>query len=446
MDLRMSTDLLAAAELSFGWWERLSHVFRYEQTPLVVSTLVGAILGLCGCFVVLRRMALIGDALSHAVLPGVVIAFIVINALVGKLEGAAGVWGLFAGALIAGLLTSGGINLIARFSRAKEDAAIGIAFTAMFALGVILISNLPAGTHFDLKCFLFGEVLAVQREDLITTLIVAPCVVGLILLFYRPLKLISFDPQMAAASGVPVTFLHYMLMGLLSLTVVAALRSVGVIMAVAMLITPAAIAYQLTNRFSIMLILATAAGALSSSLGFLLAFQFSTPPGPMMVLVATGLFVATMALSPEYGILAKSLRRRRLRRHILEEDVLKSMSKLAGTGDRTAIAGSLGRAAEDPMLGSAMLRLEREGMLSGAVGSAPQLTEAGRERAELLVRSHRLWETYLAEHNVPHDRLHDIAEHLEHAHDVAEEVADELGHPDIDPHGEPIPAPPRQEE
>lgn len=432
--------VIATADVTITWAERFTDPFYYHRTPLIVCTLIGATLGLIGCFVVLRRMALIGDALSHAVLPGVVIAFIVINATVGSLEGAAGIWGLFVGALLAGLLTSLGINLVTRHSRLKEDTAIGIVFTAMFAVGVVLISNLPRGTHFDLKCFLFGEPLAIQHEDLVTTLIVSPLVLACIVIFYRPLKLVSFDAQMAAAAGLPVHFIHYLQMALLSATVVAALRSVGVIMAVAMLITPAAIAYQLTNRLWIMLVLSASAGAISALAGIELAFALNLPPGPAMVLVAALLFVLAMAFGPEYGVVAKMLRRRRIHWHILQEDVLKSLSHLGRPADTAAVRAGVGQHATEADIVTTLGTLEQGGHVLRQ-NQLFQLTQAGGERAERLIRSHRLWETYLAEHDVPEDLLHNTAERLEHAHDLAEEIAAELGNPQIDPHGEPIPGP-----
>ncbi len=422
------------------WGELLDELFIHHRVQLAVSTLMGAILGLVGCFVVLRRMALLGDALSHAVLPGVAIAFLVISATVGALGAAGKIWGLFAGALIAGLLTTFGINLVTRHSRAKEDAAVGIVFTAMFAVGVILVSKFPQGTHFDLKCFLFGELLATQQADLIAAGIIATLVMLLVVVFYHPLKLVSFDAQMAAAAGVPVQFIHYLLMGLLSATIVTALQSVGVIMAIAMLITPAAIAYQLTNRLSVMLVLSALAGAVSALLGLMLAFMYSMPPGPAMVVVATALFLVTMAVAPEYGFIVRLIRRRRLYRHILEEDVLKSLQGLGGRGETAAIRARIGLHATAEEVEAALRRLAGAAWILHT-GERAELTPSGRDRAEMLVRSHRLWETYLAEHNVPEDRVHEAAERLEHAHDVAEEIARELGHPQHDPHGEPIPAP-----
>lgn len=434
--------LAASGDAGLGAFERLLEPFIYHRAPMIVSTIMGALLGLVGCFVVLRRMALLGDALSHAVLPGVVIAFIIINAVTGTLAGSWEMAGLFLGALLAGLLTTGGVSLIARHSRVKEDSAIGIAFTAMFAVGVILISSMPRGTHFDLKCFLFGEVLAIGKEDLVITRVIAPVVVGLILLFYRPLKLMSFDPQMAAAAGLPTQFLHYLLMGVLSAVIVAALQSVGVIMSVAMLITPAAIAYQLTNRFGVMLLLSAGAGALSALLGLTLAFARNWPPGPAMVVVATALFLLTMAAAPEYGIISKAVRRRRVRAHILQEDVLKSLRNLGGAAALARLHQAIGLHNRPAHLERGLAALVAEGLVARAPDGV-QLTEAGAIRADGLVRSHRLWETYLADKGLPEQRLHEVAEQLEHAHEIAEEVAHELGHPAVDPHGEPIPGPVR---
>jgi len=353
----MGTDLLFLADTAtFPWYERLATLFVHFWHPLLGSVLIGAVLGVLGCFVILRRMALIGDAISHAVLPGVVVAFLLVST---------GITGLFIGALLAGILTAVGINVVSRFSRVKEDAAVGIVFTAMFALGVILISWLPEGTHFDMKCFLFGDPLAVQRADLIAILVIVPVVIGTIVLLFRPLKLMSFDPTMAATIGLNVAALHYTLMILLSATVVAALRSVGVIMAVAMLITPAAVAYQVTNRLQTMIMVSAIAGAVSALVGMLLAFQVNCPPGPAMVLVVTFMFVATMVLAPQRGILAERRKRRRVREHIVEEDVLKALARQFGDMEAAAeeLAGVLAPTSSGDVH-RAVRRLEGSGFLT----------------------------------------------------------------------------------
>lgn len=424
-----SSALLLAAEV-FTWEERLSSLFAHHRLQLLCSMLIGGVLGVLGCFVVLRRMALIGDAISHAVLPGVVIAFLLVST---------GVAGLFVGALLAGVLTAVAINLLTRFSRVKEDAAIGIAFTAMFALGVILVSALPAGVHFDMKCFLFGDPLAVQAADLAMIAIIAPLVLTTIVLLFHPLKLLCFDPVLARTMGLNTNLLHYLLMVLLSATVVAALRSVGVIMGVAMLITPAAVGYQLTNRLRTMLIISGLTGAASALVGLIAAFMFDWPPGPGMVLVATTLFLTAMALAPERGLIVVAVRRRRRGAHILEEDVLKTLARREEHPEKLAaeLTAALSNAPAG-RLHRAVSALRRAGMLTGDVGR-PSLTDAGRKRALELVRAHRLWETYLAGQDIVDPYLHEAAERLEHAHGIAEELARTLADPKRDPHGKPIP-------
>ena len=270
-------------------------------------------------------------------------------------------------------------------------------------------------------------------------MVIVPIVLGVIMLLFRPLKLMSFDPVMASTMGLNVTVLHYLLMILLSATVVAALRSVGVIMAVAMLITPAGVGYQLTNRLQTMIVVAASAGALSALVGMFLAFQVDCPPGPAMVLVATGMFVAAMVFAPQRGILAERRRRRRVRSHIVEEDVLKALVR--SFADMKASVDQL-VGALTPITSvdvrRAVQHLEREGFVTHQQGQCV-LTQPGRERAVGLVRAHRLWETYLAEQNIADPELHDMAERLEHAHELAGELDVILGHPKLDPHGELIP-------
>lgn len=422
---------LAALTFNPEYW---SYPFTHLPKGLWTSVLVGTTCGVLGCFVVLRRMALIGDALSHAILPGVVMAFLLTNNT--------GVWGLLLGALLAGLMTAVLINVVSHNSRTKEDSAIGIVFTALFALGLILISMLPRGTHFDLKCFVFGIPEAVNTGELQLMAGIAILVLGTITLLYHPLKLVSFDPVVATAMGVPVLFFHYLLMGMISATVVAGLKTTGVILVVAMVITPASTAYQLTNRFSRMLVLSGFFGALSAMLGTILAYVINAPSGPSMVLVATFFFTLSMLFSPAHGYVFEKLRKARLKRHIEGEDVLKALYKLeqsATPANRDNISEKSGLALDQ--LGRLFNDLLKEGLLQLADARA-SLTEAGRKRAVEMVRSHRLWESYLAEHaNMAPEDIHPHAEKLEHAHELADEVDRTLGHPRHDPHGSEIPDP-----
>lgn len=430
--------------VGFGWWDRIREAVSFYPMQIASSALIGVALGVLGCFVVLRRMALIGDALSHAILPGVVLAFLAIHAITGHLDGLWGVWGLFLGALFAGLVTAFGIRWISQYARAKDDSATGIVFTAMFALGVVLISLQPKGTHFDLTCFLFGSPLAIKTQDFWSIAIVTPLVLGFLWISYRGLKILSFDPQMAAAIGIPIDRLHYLFMGFLAATVVAALRTVGVIMSVAMLITPAAAAYQITDRLSVMLVLSGAFGGISAVFGFLLAFAFNIPTGPAMVLVATLIFFLCLFFGPEYGLLSRLLRRRAIQRHILQEDVLKALAMSEESLAFEAIAKKLSEA-PIPAVRAAIQRLRKEGALIDE-DSKIGLSAIGKERAILLIRSHRLWESYLAQEQISPRQLHPMAEKLEHAHHLSEDLAEQLGHPQTDPHGSSIPPPPQGSE
>jgi ABC-type Mn2+/Zn2+ transport system permease subunit len=430
--------LMADSALVLSSWDRVLEALSYYQMQIGASALIGTALGVMGAFVVLRRMALVGDALSHAVLPGVVVAFILIDRIVGNLDGWWGVWGLFLGALIAGLITALSIGWVSKRARAKEDSAVGIVFTAMFGLGVIMISLQPEGTHFDLTCYLFGDPLAIQRQDFHSILIVTPLVLLFVTVGFRALKMISFDPQISTAMGLNVDLIHYIFMGFLAATVVAALRTVGVIMSVAMLITPAAAAYQLTNRLSVMLVLSGLIGGLSAVLGFLLAFALNIPTGPAMVLVATTIFLATLVFGIEYGLLGRWLRTRKIRAHIMEEDLLKI---LAGDPERRFTLANcvenLGNRSGGGVRG-AFGRLEKKGMVQVEDANV-RLTDQGKEHGLRMVRSHRLWESYLAKEGVDMAYIHDQAERLEHAHELAEDISEQLDNPSVDPHGEPIP-------
>ncbi|MDO9574574.1 MAG: metal ABC transporter permease, partial [Candidatus Contubernalis sp.] len=208
--------------------------YGYLQNAMVAGIMVGTICGFIGCFIILRGMALMGDAISHAVLPGVAIAY-----MLG--------FSIFIGAVITGVLTSLGIGYISQNSKIKDDTAIGLMFTAAFALGVVLIT-LQRGTGVDLWHILFGNVLAVSREDLWLIFIIGLLVVFSILLFYKQILLSTFDPVMARAIGIPTNVIHYLMMLLLSLVTVASLNTVGIVLVVAMFIAPGATAYLLTER------------------------------------------------------------------------------------------------------------------------------------------------------------------------------------------------------
>ncbi|WP_100372417.1 metal ABC transporter permease [Bacillus sp. FJAT-45037] len=274
--------------------------YSYLQQALLAAVLVGIICGVIGCFIILRGMALMGDAISHAVLPGVVISYMIgIN--------------FFFGAMVTGVLTALAIGYVSQNSRIKDDSAIGILFTAAFALGIVMITGLR-GTGVDLWHILFGNVLAVSRDDLWVTAGIGFFVLSLIVLFYRPLLISTFDPIMARATGIPVKFIHYLLMFLLSLVTVASLKSVGIVLVVAMLITPGATAYLLTDRLPVMLSLSALFGVISAIVGIYFSVIYDVASGASIVLVASFLFGLAFFFGPKQGVVIRGFRARKFKR------------------------------------------------------------------------------------------------------------------------------------
>lgn len=399
---------------------------------LLASSMVGIMCGILGCFIVLRNMSLVGDALAHAILPGVVVAFLIVGY---------STLAFFTGSVLAGLLTAVGITWIQHRVNTKNDAAIGIVFTAMFSLGVIGISYISRnqGVHLDLKDFLFGNVLGVADTDLLLTALVTVYVVISIVVFYRYLFVSTFQPVVAETMGIPVRLIHYFLMLLLSFAVVASLQTVGVILVVAMLITPAATALLLSSRMERVILLAAGLGLLSAVLGLFLAIVFKTTPGPAMAVTATILYLLTVIFAPGKGLIAKAVRRWQLRVRIDREDILKGIYRTTQKGgvptqelrEKLEISWFNWRRSLRYLRRNAWL--EAEGL---------QLTSRGEQGAKRLVRAHRLWETYLAtEVGLNKEQIHMDAERYEHllSDEVLNAVDKQLGFPQVDPHGSPIP-------
>ena len=271
--------------------------YAFMQRALIEVILMGAVTGAIGTYVVLRGLSFIGDALSHAIFPGVVIAF-----LLGR--------SVFLGALAFGLLTSASIVVLATTRRVKEDSAIGVLFAGSFALGVVLISTTRNYTR-DLAAFLFGNVLGVTTHDIALSAVVGALVLLLLLLFHKELLLVAFDREAAQAMGVPVFWVNLLLLVMISLTIVVSLSAVGNILVVAMLVTPAATARLLTDRLPVMLALSAAIGTLSGVVGLVVSFHADVAAGGTIVLVATILFGLTWLLAPDHGLLATRLAVRR---------------------------------------------------------------------------------------------------------------------------------------
>ncbi len=270
-------------------------LFAFMQRALLTAMLVGGVCGILSCFVVLKRWSLLGDAISHAVLPGVALAY-----LLG--------WPLFVGAFITGTLTSLGIGVIERNTRIKEDTAMGIMFTGSFALGIVIISQIATSTH--LIHILFGNVLGVRIPALLLTLLCSVITVATIGLYYKEFHLYTFDPIQAKTIGMNTTLIHYGLMLLLTITIVSSLETVGIILVVAMLITPGATAYLLANSLTRMMMIATFCGIFSAVIGLYLSFIYNVSSGGSIVLVSTMLFTLAFFLAPDQGLITKFRRNR----------------------------------------------------------------------------------------------------------------------------------------
>lgn len=265
--------------------------FHFLQNALITALVVGIVGGAVGCFIILRGMSLMGDAISHAVLPGVAISFILgIN--------------FFIGAIVFGLLASTIITYIKSNSIIKSDTAIGITFSSFLALGIILIGISNSST--DLFHILFGNILAVQDLDMWITIAVALLVLTTITIFFRPLLLTSFDPILAKSIGVKVTFYHYLLMVILTLVAVTAMQSVGTILIVALLITPAATAYLYANSLKTMILLSSGFGALASVLGLFIGYSFNIAAGSSIVLTSALLFLISFFIVPKQSGMNKT--------------------------------------------------------------------------------------------------------------------------------------------
>ncbi len=270
--------------------------YDYMLTALWVSALVGAVCGLLSGFVTLKGWSLMGDALSHAVVPGVALAYLAGLPFV-------------VGALTSGLLAAAAMSFVKLKTAVREDAVIGVVFTAFFAFGLLLISLFPA--TLDLKSIIFGNILAIAPEDVLQLIAISVVCLVVLALQWRDLLLFSFDPNQARALGLPVRRLHFTLLLLLSATTVAALQAVGAILVVAMLITPGATAYLLTDRFGKMLWIGAALGGVTAFVGAYVSYFLDGATGGCIVVLQTLLFLLAFVFGPKHGVLAA---RRTLRR------------------------------------------------------------------------------------------------------------------------------------
>jgi len=409
---------------------------------LAGSMLLGIACGLMGTFLVVRKLALMSDALSHAVLPGVAIGFL--------WSMTKNPFAIFIGATIAGLLGAATAQAITSTTKHKEDAALGFVLAGFFAVGVCLltmIQNLPGGSKSGLDKFMFGQAAAMGREDVLILAGVVVICAAVIGIFYKEFLVTSFDPAFARSSGLRVQIFHYALMLMLAFAIVASLQAVGVVLVAAMLVIPAAAAFLLTDRLPRMLVLAAVFGMLSGALGAFFSFVGrNLPTGPVMVLTASAVFAVALFLAPRHGILAKWWRQRTRARRVQRENTLKAIYRVLEDEGFRSESVSLRELAEHRRetlehSEAAIKTLEHHGFATRE-GSDFALTPPGWKRACEIVRNHRLWELYLNHAaNIPADHVHDEAEEIEHilGEENVRQLEKRLNYARRDPHGKLIP-------
>lgn len=414
--------------------------------PVLAAVLCSVNCALLGSYLVLRRMSLLGDAISHAVLPGLVAGWMISQSR--------DVLPMLAGALVAGVLTALLAEFLRRVGKVTEDAALGTVFTILFALGVLMVNQYGKSVDLDPGCVLYGSIESVKHNRLViggedlgvraiwvlgSTLAVSVIFIGL---FYKELLICSFDQQLAATLGFRPALMHYLLMVIVALATVAAFESVGSILVVAMLIVPAAAAHLLTDRLWLMQLVSVGLAILTAIGGTWAAVQWNTSMAGMMAVTAGVLLVLAALFSPWHGIVARHLRRLKLRMRIYQEDVLGILYRLEEQHKSELATPVRVRAWAGGGWGQlAALRILRRNGWIAQDQNRLTLTDAGRRNAKGLVRSHRLWEALMVkELGYPATAVHAESDEVEHFLSPAmEQELNAIVQSAQDPHGKKIP-------
>jgi ABC-type Mn2+/Zn2+ transport system permease subunit len=268
--------------------------FAFMQRGLIAALIVGIICSVIGCFVVIRSMAFLGDAMAHAILPGIAISYILGSNLIS-------------GALIAAVVIALGIGFLSKQAKIKEDTAIGILFTAALAVGIAIMSTIRTFA-IDLTHILFGNILGVSSKDVIFVAIMGGVIIVLLIIFFKEFMIISFDPVFAFTQKIPVNFFNNFLLILLSFTIVISIQTVGVVLVTAMLVTPGAAAYLISKKLTHMMFISAGFGIMSSVAGLYLSYYANIASGSAIVLSATAIFLIVFLFSPSKGLLIKKIK------------------------------------------------------------------------------------------------------------------------------------------
>ncbi|MFP6674525.1 MAG: metal ABC transporter permease [Pirellulaceae bacterium] len=454
-------------------WRPLMKWDAIDNTMVLASVLVAVACSVPGCFLVVRKQSMMGDAISHAALPGVVIAFLLAYMFAGEDHDAESFETIkrsmmFGGAVFVGVLCTLLTESVQRLGRVEGNAALGVVFTSLFAIGLLLMRAKADDVHIDPDCVLYGSVENIALEAYLTGQIPSAIWVNtialainvfLVVLLFKELRISAFDPTLATTVGINSRMLHYGLMTVTAITLVAAFETVGSILVVAMLIAPAATAYLLTDRLSWMIVLAMIIAAAAAVVGHASAIVVpdlvlrplginsveSVSSTGMTATVIGGFFLIAIFFAPRHGTVSRALNRVKLAIRIAEEDVLGELFRRVERRDTTAISAVLERLGQLHRRGWLNRFALRNLVSADAVrrdDDALHLTEEGVLWAGDVVSSHRLWESYMSKHfALDDDHLHEAAERVEHFLDdeMRSRLRDELGDVDVDPHGRDIP-------
>ena len=413
---------------------------------ILTGFLASASCALLGTFLVLRKMSLLGDALSHAVLPGIAIAFLISDSRA--------IIPMFVGAALCGLLTTLLIEFFHRNWNVQEDASIGIVFTALFALGVVLVTAYAGQVDIDQECVLYGEIAYTPWDRLIWNgSDVGPRPVWILSVvfllnmlfvctFYKELRIASFDSAMAMSVGINATLIHYLLMGMVSLTTVASFESVGAILVVAMFIVPGASAYLWSNRLITILCLAVVFSVLSAWVGYWTAGIWDSSIAGAIVVVAGLIFLLSLLFSPNQGVIARLWQRVTLSVQVAQDHMLLALVRRFEVDEtcRSSREDLLQAASVSYLVSRLALRSLEKSRLVVHDRAGWALAAGGKQEALRLLRNHRLWETYLSGLGLPENRVHGPADAVEHF--IGRQLAAELGaevDQSMDPQGKQIP-------
>lgn len=418
--------------------------FKYPNIKYVVfgTILLSISSAVVGCFTFIKKKSLVGDVISHAVLPGICISFMA--------SGSKDPFLLIIGAFISGWISILVMDAITQNTKIKEDAATGLSLSVFFGIGILLMTYIQHSgnaSQSGLDTFLFGKAAALVGKDLMAFSIIAVIVLLTVFLFYKEFKLISFDPQFAQVIGLPIKRLEMVLTSITVLAVVTGIQAVGVVLMAAMLITPAAAARFWTDRLSRMILLASIFGTISGIGGAYISYSApSMPTGPWMVMILSIIALLSFFFAPGKGIVVRQWRRISIQRQLLEENLLKTFYRIGeNSGDHFSKVAvddlQLIRSFSPTQLIKGLRKLRVNGYVQRDNGTW-HLTHEGFEKGKRITRLHRLWELYLTKYlRIAPDHVHEDADTIEHVITPELEARLEklLEYPTEDPHESIIP-------